>query len=368
MIGALARFRVQSMRRALLLITLAIALSGNVLLRAADDFIVSRFSDYLDGLRSQAGIPGLAVALIRAGEANRELAYGRPDLDQAAGTNGLTPFELDGTTQIVTAAMTLRCVEEGKLSLDDRLDQYSNVSAEKGGAATIRQALSHTTQTSDGLVFTYRPDRLDGLAAAIASCSGMPFRDAVARLLDQQAMFDSMPGLDAMAAAQQAPPTAARALMLEHYASVVTKLARPYAVDSKGRSTPSSYAATALTPASGLISTVHDLSRFDGSLSKGALVRPETLAVAWTPSTDRDGFRLPHGLGWFVQQYNGERVVWQFGVGDNASSSMVIKVPGRGLTLILLANSQGLVRPFALAAGDAMVSPFARLFLSVFVR
>jgi hypothetical protein len=69
-----------------------------------------------------------------------------------------------------------------------------------------------------------------------------------------------------------------------------------------------------------------------------------------------------------VQFYNGERIVWQFGVSDNASSSMVITVPGRGLTLILLANSQGLARPFALATGDVMVSPFARLFLSIFVR
>ena len=64
----------------------------------------------------------------------------------------------------------------------------------------------------------------------------------------------------------------------------------------------------------------------------------------------------------------GERVVWQFGVSDNTSSSMIITVPARGLTLILLANSQGLARPFSLAAGDVMVSPFARLFLQVFVR
>jgi len=38
------------------------------------------------------------------------------------------------------------------------------------------------------------------------------------------------------------------------------------------------------------------------------------------------------------------------------------------MTLILVANSDGLTRPFALAAGDITVSPFARLFLSLFVR
>jgi len=123
-----------------------------------------------------------------------------------------------------------------------------------------------------------------------------------------------------------------------------------------------------LTAASGLISTVNDFTRFDSALRKGTLIKPETLAEAWTPPVDRDGLRLPHGFGWFVQGYNGERVVWQFGVSDNASSSMIVMVPGRGLTLILAANSQGLVRPFALSAGDVTVSPFAKLFLSVFVR
>jgi len=69
-----------------------------------------------------------------------------------------------------------------------------------------------------------------------------------------------------------------------------------------------------------------------------------------------------------VQTLNGERIVWQFGVGENASSSIVITLPRRGLTLILLANSHGLVRPFPLAEGEVSVSPFARLFLSLFAR
>jgi hypothetical protein len=69
-----------------------------------------------------------------------------------------------------------------------------------------------------------------------------------------------------------------------------------------------------------------------------------------------------------VQNYRGETVVWQFGVSANASSSLVVTVLGRGLTLILLANSDGLVKPYPLAAGDLTASPFGRLFLGLFVR
>ena len=100
----------------------------------------------------------------------------------------------------------------------------------------------------------------------------------------------------------------------------------------------------------------------------GDIVRADALEAAWRPAAGAGGAALPHGLGWFVQAYNGETVVWQFGVGDDASSSLVITVPAREFTLVLFANSDRLVRPFALAEGDLTVSPFARLFLGLFVR
>jgi CubicO group peptidase (beta-lactamase class C family) len=248
--------------------------------------------------------------------------------------------------------------------LDDRISRYLPDGPEPN--ATIRQILSHTSPGPDGLVFSYRPERLGMLVAPIAACTGTNFRAAIAGMLERFAMFDSVPGSDVLSVTPpepwMTPPTLAR------YASILDKLAAPYAVDSRRRLTSSQYAAIALTPSSGLISTARDLARFDIALRKGVLLRPESLAVAWTPPSDLLGQRLPHGLGWFVQSYNGERIVWQFGVSDNASSSMIITVPGRDITLILLANSQGLARPFALAAGDVMVSPFARVFLSIFVR
>jgi CubicO group peptidase (beta-lactamase class C family) len=363
------------MRRSLVLLTIAVSLSVGVFLGAADDLVVSRFSDYIDALRTQAGIPGLAATLIRPGETNWEHGYGRQDIERNLWTQPDTPFQLDGTTQLISTGIILRCVEEGRLSLDDRIGQFAGDGAPSPNAgATIRQVLSHTSIGADGLVFSYRPERLDSLAGPIAACTGRSLRDAVIDLLDRFAMVDSVPGADildvaaALAAAQPPITTGIPPATLARYSGVLERLAKPYAVDSKGRSTLSQYAATTLTPASGLISTVRDLARYDAALKKGALLRPETLAVAWTPPLDSNEQRLPHGLGWFVQTYNGERVVWQFGVSDGASSSMVISVPGRGVTLILLANSQGLARPFSLATGNVIVSPFARVFLSFFVR
>src|SRR6185436_18010929 len=78
------------------------------------------------------------------------------------------------------------------------------------------------------------------------------------------------------------------------------------------------------------------------------------------------GERIPYGLGWFVQDIEGERVVWHYGLWGDSFSSLILKVPARGLTVVLIANSDGLSAKFPLAAGDVMVSPFAAAFLRIF--
>jgi len=353
------------MRRALMAVTVALSLCVALPSRA-EDLLLDRFGDYLESLRAQAGIPGFAVAMVGNNGILWERAFGRQDVDRAIATRTDTPFHGDGLTQMFTASLVLRCVEEGHLSLDDRIGDYKPSSPEP--SATLRQLLTHTSGAPDNLVFAYRPDRLDPLKNAIRACTDDSYRETLAnRLVAPLIMFDSVPGPD-MIRPETLTEGIPDAAAVQRYKGVLDRLAVPYVVDSQRRALPSQYAATTITPASGLISTVRDLAKFHLALKAGVLLRPDTLALAWQAPIDRDGRRLPHGLGWFVQSYNGETIVWQFGVTDNGSSSLWVTVPGRGLTLILMANSSGLARPFNLAAGDLTVSPFARLFLGLFVR
>jgi CubicO group peptidase (beta-lactamase class C family) len=350
------------MRRTLVMLTTVGLLSATVLLHAADDLVLSRFGDFLESLRVQAGIPGLAATLVSTTDVTWERMFGLQDVERNIGVRGFTPFQLDASTQLLVAVRALRCVEEGRLSLDANVSQF----APGSGDGTIRQRLTHTTSAGDGLRFSYRPDRLGPLAAAVAACTGDTFSGAMISILEQLRMVDSVPGSDGNSwLPASADPGGT---VSQRYSTALTQLATPYTLDANRKPSASRYSATALTPASGLISTARDLARFDLALKKGVLLRAETLAVAWAAPVGANGQRLPHGLGWFVQNYNGEPIVWQFGVSDNGSSSMILTAPFRGLTLILLANSSGLARPFSLEAGDVTVSPFARLFLEIFVR
>jgi CubicO group peptidase (beta-lactamase class C family) len=324
----------------------------------ADDLVTDRFADYLEALRIQTGIPGMSASIVGNSDITWERAFGKQDLERSIATRPDTPFHLDGLTQVFTASLVLRCVEWGWLSLDDRLGKFS---ASSEPNATIRQVLSHTA--ADG-TFKYQPERIALLTPPLGACSGA-FREQMAGILDILAMSDSVPGADVV---QLAPSSSGifTTATLDRYRSVMSRLAAPYAVDAAGRATLSRYPATTLTPATGLIATERDLAKFVVALRKGVVIRPETLALAWRAQGSAAG--SPHGLGWFVQSYNGETIVWQFGLGSGASSSLMMTVPGRGLTLVLLANSDGLSSPFSLAAGDINSSPFGRLFLGLFVR
>ena len=59
--------------------------------------------------------------------------------------------------------------------------------------------------------------------------------------------------------------------------------------------------------------------------------------------------------------------MWSFGDIPNAGSALILKMPHKGLTLILLANSDGLANGFGLDRGDVSASPFVKIFLRLFL-
>jgi len=197
------------------------------------------------------------------------------------------------------------------------------------------------------------------LKKVIEACEGSgSFRSTFAQYMNDLTMNDSVPGPDVVGLP---PNTTITQTAINHYRDVLSQLAVPYAVD-KGHVSRSQYPATALAAGSGLVSTARDYAKFDIALRSGNLIHDNTLATAWSPVNGK------FGLGWFVQNYNGDKVVWTFGQGDNASSSLVVTLPARQTTLILVANSDGLSKGFGLENGDVNASPFGKLFLGLFVK
>ena len=64
--------------------------------------------------------------------------------------------------------------------------------------------------------------------------------------------------------------------------------------------------------------------------------------MAWTPFVSNGGQRLPYGLGWFVTDHHGLKLVWHSGQWGTGFSAMYVKVPEKHVSVVLLANSEAL--------------------------
>ena len=293
-----------------------------------------------------------------------KVGLGRQDVEGNAPATPDTPYYIGDVSQTMGAALALRkCLEEKTLELSDRVTRW--VPEYPDTSATVANLLTHTT--NDGS-FQYSLDRFAGLTAVIVECSDQPYRHVVSgEVFDRFGMHSSVPGTSFTGSAspgaiQFDSGTSAR------YADVVRRAAYSYRL-SGGRMVRSDVTTPELSAATGVLSTVRDLARYDIALQSGALIESQSLAASWTQAV-ADGRALPTGLGWFVQRYpaggNGEPLIWQFGLIRDGHSALVLKLPRRNLTFIALANSDAMTAGYNLQNGDVTASPFATLFLRFF--
>lgn len=321
---------------------------------------IALFARYVDPLRTQLGIPGISAAIVSGGRVLWESGFGYADVERRIPATPDTPYRVASITKTFTSTLLLQCVERGTLDLDQPVRAYGATVPDP--AATVRQVLAMASDSPAGSRYRYDGDRFSALTMVAEVCNRTSFRQALRlEILDRLAMLDSVPGQDLEAPSAPAAAGFDQAT-LTRYRSVIARLAIPYTVDD-GRATVAEYPPRGINAAAGLISTVRDLARYSDAIDSGVLLRREAQAVAWTPFVLANSQRSPYGLGWFTQTTEAGNTVWHYGLWPTFSS-LLLKVPARNATLIMLANSDGLSARFPLADGDVMVSPFARAFIA----
>jgi CubicO group peptidase (beta-lactamase class C family) len=327
---------------------------------AQQELTFSLFERYIDALRVQANIPGMSAAIVQDERVTWKAGFGWSDVERSIAARPDTPYQVGGLTEALSAALLFeQCVETAHAELDDRIQQRVPVYGES--TTTMRDLLSHKSLTSG---FKYDASRYAvGLTPLAEACVGIgtPFRQALwDRIFERLGMFDSVPAQN-VADSTADDRVQFNSTDLDRFAGIVRRMALPYRV-SGSTVTVNTSIGRSVDAATGAISTVLDLAKFDSGLDGAVLLHRESMATMWSNQSG-----MPTGLGWFVQNYNGLKIVWQFGNMPGAYSSLILKVPERHLTLILLANSDGLSAPFSLQDGDVNSSLFARTFLRLFI-
>jgi CubicO group peptidase (beta-lactamase class C family) len=322
---------------------------------------------YLEALRVQLGIPGLSAAVLHDGRIAWEKGYGFQNVATRVRATPDTPYQVGDLSGTLAAILLLQCVEHRRLDLDAPIRTYGLPTAATEPDITTRQLLSHTFGEGPNEPFAYNAERYGQLTAVVESCVPQPYRKTVAhRLVNRLAMQDSAPGTDWLDPARVWPEDFWDPAEVERYRRNLTRMAVPYRVDARGRADATVLPRAGISASQGFVSTVRDLAAMDAALDTTVLLLEATRTEAWTPVIGRRGTPVPMGLGWFVQQHRADRVVWHFGHVPNAYSSLVIKLPAKKITFILLANSDGLSAPYQLHNGDVTRSHFAAIFLRLF--
>jgi len=332
--------------------------------RASDEdkVRIGRLEVQIEKLRRRLQIPGLSAAVVKDRSLLWARGFGCADIASGKPATPHTPYNLASLTKPFGATVLLQLVEKGLVGLDDPIEQYGITVASRG-TVLVKHLLSHTSHGVPGRSYSYNGDRFGLIDRVIESASGLSFRDLLLeRIVGPLGMTDTMP-----------MPVHGDTVTYERgegdpaYQGVWDRLAIPYSLVRGYGNVVGEYVSY-FGAAAGLISSVVDYAIFDAALDTHTLLSEATQALAWSPFRSNSGRALPYGYGWFVQVRHGVRYLWHYGYWD-CTSTLIVKVPERGLTFLLFANSDRLSSLFHLGV-DANVrrSPAARAFLDIFIE
>lgn len=329
-----------------------------------NDLRVDRFRQYLEADRERLKIPGLSAVILEDGEVLWTQGFGYADVERRVPATPDTLYHIASVTKTFTAILVLQLVEQGKLHLDAPVSRY--VPDIQDDRIRIKHLLSHTSDGTPGEQFRYNPERFEYLKAILEQTTGKPLRALfVETFLEPLAMRDTVPGPDV---ADDGKTWAVLGeANLERYRQDLTKVAQPYTYYGEGEVMRTSYPPGDFWASAGLLSTVRDLAKYDAAVGRHALLGEAMQARAWTPFLSNAGQPLAQGLGWYVTDYRGTRLVWHFGHWGTGFSAMYLKIPARRLTLVMLVNSEALADHHYQVGEDITHNVFACSFIHTFV-
>ncbi len=329
------------------------------------------FGDLLAARYDDLRAPGVGYAVVADGDIVEAGGVGVQDIHDRAPVTADTPFRLASLTKPLAAALLLSAVEDGRLDLDMPLRRASPRFAERCPAlkahfkargsrlmnriacdddsVTLRTAATHTSRRPAGAAYRYNGFLFSLMSGAIATAirPGASFAEVVrSELIVPLGLRHTAAGIDD-----------------RHAADVIAALAPPHVRDADGAWRVGPPLTGRLSAAAGLIGSARDLARIDIAFRPGGLVTPAAWTRMTTPTVLAGGGASPYGIGWFVQDLDGRRLVWHYGWQIDSYSALWIKDLAHATSLILLANSDGLSRGHGLSRGDIWRSPVARWFL-----
>ena len=312
---------------------------------------ISEFETRLDDLRKQSNIPGMVAGIVKDGQVTWTKNYGYENMAQQKPVTNATIFHLASLTKTFASTVIIQLVKENKIDLDAPVADYG-VNVSESGIVRVKHLLTHTSEGVPGSHYKYNGDRYALLSNVIQSATGKTFHQLAKERIMQPLGLQNTAASDMKIAASEGFDTT----RLKQYT------AQGYS--SNGIQTvdyPKNF-----STAAGMTSNIGDMLKYAAAFDGNQLLTDDLKQKVFTPMIANDGKTLPYGLGWFIQQKEGIEFDWHYGYWIGMSS-LIIRVPGKKISFVIMANSDMLSAPYPLGNGDSWVSPYAKEFLKSFV-
>ena len=303
--------------------------------------------DIASSVFAQGGTPGMAVAVVHNGQVVFSGGFGYADPVAKKNATPDTRFAVGSLSKQFTAVSVLTLVQDGKLSLDDRLAKFFP-NLPNASTITIRELLNQTSGLHNypntdehawpvsgpvdlsgilTILSTDKPDFAPGakyeysnsnytvLAAIVQKVSGVPFGSFL-----EQHIFKPLE-----------MTRSGYGYAMQHAGD----LAIAYI---GGKPAPMQISLDLYAGAGGIVSTASDMARWDEALLRGSLLQAPQARVLWAPGRPQTG-ESSYAMGFVADTLDGQPYIWHNGYTPYAGGYCFNAIfPQQNLAVIVLTN------------------------------
>jgi CubicO group peptidase (beta-lactamase class C family) len=334
------------------------------LLQTLDPGTAKKVDAYVAREMTKRHIPGLSLAVVQNGELVLAKGYGMANVELAVPATADTLYQIGSITKPFTATAIMMLVLEGKLALDDPISKHLPNTPDAWKAVTVRHLLNHTSgiKSYTSIADNMQKSRLDrSRDEIIGTVRDLPleFPPGERWAYNNTGYFLLGLILERVSGKPYAEwlqgrvfgPSGMAATRVNDLAAIVKDRSAGYAWRS-GRLWNAEHASMTWPFSAGaIVSSVHDLAKWDAVLYSEKVLPRASLMAMWTPTKLSGGRTHDYGFGWSVGEHRGHRMIGHGG-GISGFSTDLLRLIDDKLTVIVLTNLEG-ANPSSIARGVA---------------
>jgi CubicO group peptidase (beta-lactamase class C family) len=351
---------IQVMKRTHAILAFILLLSTTCL---AQDSFATRIDEYIRTEMQSQQIPGVALAVVKDGNVVLARGYGFANIEHQVPVTPETIFQSGSTGKQFTATAVMMLVEEGKLSLEDKITKYFPDPPDAWHDITVRHLLTHTSGMTDypsdfDLRRDYTEDelfqRIKTIPLAFQPGEKWSYSNLAYVMLGILIHKVSGKFYGDFLQDRVFKPLGMSTARIISEADIVPNRAAGYRLVNGQLKNQNWVSPSLNTTADGaLYFTVYDMAKWDAALYTEKLLKRSTLEQMWTPVKLNNGKTHPYGFGWALDEVRGHRIIEHGGAWQGFKAQITRYVDDK-LTVIVFAN-QARANQAKLAHGVAAI-------------